>query len=64
MNRARSNGSEVLLPGEDNTYGRDKLKAGSQKLARCFDITITGHQSTYALVLSGSDIISFQVRGR
>jgi hypothetical protein len=56
MNRARGNRSEVLLSGENNTYGRDKLKVRSQRLARCFDIT--DHQRAYALVLSGSDIIS------
>jgi hypothetical protein len=57
MNRTGSNGSKVLLSGEHNTYGRNKLKVESQKFARCCGIT--GHEGAYALALSGSDNISF-----
>jgi hypothetical protein len=56
VNRARSNGSEVLLPAEHNAYGRDKLKIGSEKAARCF--YVTAHQGAYAFVLGSPDIIS------
>ena len=56
MDRARSNGAEVLLSGEHNAYGRDKLKIGSEEAARCFYVTV--HQGTYAFVLGSPDIIS------